>query len=109
MSLVAQISAVVEAIGAAPKAKADVASLATVATSGSYSDLDDQPTIPPALPSQSGQAGKVLGTDGTVPSWVTPSGGGGGGIEFVTEPPDDGTPGVVYVDVVNGKFYQWEA
>ncbi len=29
------------------------------------------------LPSQSGQSGKVLGTDGTDASWVTPSGGGG--------------------------------
>lgn len=31
----------------------------------------------PYLPSMIGQAGKVLGTNGTVPSWVT--GGGGGG------------------------------
>ncbi|GFG83400.1 hypothetical protein [Mycolicibacter algericus] len=56
---------------------ATITGLADVATSGSYDDLDDKPTIPPALPSQTGNAGKVLGTNGTSPSWVTPSGGGG--------------------------------
>lgn len=78
MSLAEKISAVVSAIGAELKAKADSADLAAVATSGSYDDLDDKPSIPAPLPAQAGNAGKVLGTDGTAPSWVTPSGGGGG-------------------------------
>lgn len=44
MSLADKISAVVTAIGAELKLKADVASLSTVATSGSYNDLDDKPS-----------------------------------------------------------------
>jgi len=35
------------------------------------------PSIDSLLPSQSGQAGKVLTTNGTTASWQTPSGGGG--------------------------------
>lgn len=83
MSLAEKISAVVAAIGAELKAKADSADLAEVATSGSYDDLDDKPSIPAPLPSQAGNAGKVLGTDGTVPSWITPSGGGGASVNPV--------------------------
>lgn len=77
--------------------------LADVATTGSYNDLTNKPTIPTvpsnvsaftndanytsktyvdeaiasvdALPDQTGQSGKVLGTDGTEASWVTPPSG----------------------------------
>ena len=79
MSLADKIAAVVTAIGVELKAKVDKADLADVATSGDYGDLTSKPTIPPPLPSQSGNAGKVLGTDGSAPEWVTPSGGGSGG------------------------------
>lgn len=93
------------ATAAALAGKADSASLATVATSGSYGDLSDKPVIPAPLPDQSGQAGKVLTTDGSSVSWETP----GASIELVSAPPVDGTPGVLYADTVNGKFYKWEA
>ncbi len=36
------------------------------------------------LPSQSGNSGKYLYTDGTTPSWQTPSGGGGGSMNTFT-------------------------
>lgn len=72
---------------------------ATVATTGSYNDLANKPTIPTntnqltngagflnaevdgsitneiELPAQSGQSGKVLGTNGSTPSWVSASAG----------------------------------
>lgn len=41
-----------------------------------YESLDNKPTLF-QLPTQTGNAGKVLSTDGTSPSWVTASGGGG--------------------------------
>ena len=92
MSLSDKISAVVAAIGAELKLKADAADLASVATSGSYDDLADKPAIPPPLPSQSGNAGKVLSTDGSAPEWIpAPSGGGGGdtsGVIVVSGGPD---------------------
>lgn len=45
MSLADKISAVVAAIGAELKLKADAADLSTVATSGSYGDLSDKPPL----------------------------------------------------------------
>lgn len=93
------------AAAAALAGKVDSASLAAVATSGSYGDLFGKPVIPAPLPDQSGQAGKVLSTDGSSVSWENP----GASIELVSAPPVDGTPGVLYVDTVNGKFYKWEA
>jgi hypothetical protein len=57
-------------------AKANSADLAAVATSGSYTDLTNQPAIPTLndlLPDQTGQAGKVLQTDGTNTAWAAPS------------------------------------
>jgi hypothetical protein len=41
-----------------------------------------------ALPDQTGQAGKVLSTDGTTASWEIPSGGGGGKNYFDSESAD---------------------
>lgn len=29
-------------------------------------------------------------------------------VEIVSAPPESGVPGVLYVDVVSGKFYKWE-
>jgi hypothetical protein len=50
--------------------------LATVATSGSYADLSNQPTINTLVPTQTGNAGKVLTTDGTTVSWSAAGGSG---------------------------------
>lgn len=52
-----------------------ITGLHAVATSGSYADLTSKPTIDTLVPSQTGNSGKVLGTDGSVVSWVSQSGG----------------------------------
>lgn len=78
-------------------AASKITGLATVATTGNYSDLSGKPTIPTnnnqltngsgfltaevdgsvsneiELPTQTGNSGKVLSTNGTSPSWFTPS------------------------------------
>jgi hypothetical protein len=58
------------------QAASTITGLANVATSGAYSDLSGKPSIPPALPSQTGNSGKYLTTDGTVPSWGAITGAG---------------------------------
>jgi hypothetical protein len=54
----------------------DITGLAAVATSGAYADLSGTPTLNSLLPDQTGNAGKVLQTDGSAVTWETPSGGG---------------------------------
>lgn len=54
MSLSEKIAAVVAAIGAELKSKADAADLATVATSGSYGDLSGLPTLGTAAATDAG-------------------------------------------------------
>lgn len=44
--------------------------LSAVAASGAYSDLSGKPDINALLPSQTGNAAKLLSTNGTTPGWV---------------------------------------
>lgn len=70
-----------------------IPSFASVATTGLYSSLSGRPTIPgntsqlindsgfvtsTGIPVQTGNGGKFLTTDGSITSWATVSGGGGG-------------------------------
>lgn len=70
---------------------------------------DKDATLAALLPPQSGNNGKVLGTDGTVVSWVVGGGGGGGGNTILSGSgaPSSGlgVDGDFYVDVVAHTIY----
>jgi hypothetical protein len=81
-------------------------SFATVATSGSYTDLSNKPTIP-SLPSQTGNAGKVLSTNGSTLSWITAASGGGGGSVDLSQVAQDITPNITGMHSIGTDAATW--